>query len=305
MNVQFSKYHGTGNDFILIDGRGLDISGFEPGLIRQICHRRFGIGGDGLIILQESEKADFRMRYYNADGYEGTMCGNGGRCITAFANRLGMINMDASFEGIDGIHTSTIMPDEEIRLKLTKFIKDNRDKDNLSIFQKYLFFHLISRNKYGFFDSIYGSKKSFGLYTDPYVFEESLKRKPEFLFNKKLQKHFFIKKAKEICSIPTQDANVPISLRDGSTIFHSLLYFISFVVRGSGLRYATWAKQKSYQKFSKQVLLTENDLFYNHFNIEKIMRLTKYDMRMYEDIVKYKQILDIIKTKGYKAFFKK
>ena len=118
MNVQFSKYHGTGNDFILIDGRGLDISGFEPGLIRQICHRRFGIGGDGLIILQESKKADFRMRYYNADGYEGTMCGNGGRCITAFANRLGMINMDASFEGIDGIHTSTIMPNEEIRLRL-------------------------------------------------------------------------------------------------------------------------------------------------------------------------------------------
>lgn len=118
MKVQFSKYHGTGNDFVVIDGREQDTSGFDPDLIGQICDRRLGIGGDGLIILRESERADFRMLYYNSDGYEGTMCGNGGRCITAFASRLGIISMDATFEGIDGLHSATILPNEEIRLRL-------------------------------------------------------------------------------------------------------------------------------------------------------------------------------------------
>lgn len=118
MKVQFSKYHGTGNDFVIIDGREQDTSFFDPGLIRQICDRRFGIGGDGLIILHESKRADFKMLYYNSDGYEGSMCGNGGRCITAFASKLGIISMDASFEGIDGLHSATILPDEEIRLRL-------------------------------------------------------------------------------------------------------------------------------------------------------------------------------------------
>ena len=118
MKVHFSKYHGTGNDFVVIDGREQDTGGFDTGLIRQICDRRFGIGADGLIILKESKRADFKMVYYNSDGREGTMCGNGGRCITAFASRLGIISMDAVFEGIDGLHTATILPNEEIRLRL-------------------------------------------------------------------------------------------------------------------------------------------------------------------------------------------
>ena len=102
----------------MIDGRSQDTSYFDQDLIRQICSRRFGIGGDGLIILQESEQYEFKMRYYNADGFEGSMCGNGGRCITAFARRLGIISMDSTFEGIDGMHTSALMPNGEIRLKL-------------------------------------------------------------------------------------------------------------------------------------------------------------------------------------------
>lgn len=118
MIVQFSKYHGTGNDFVMIDGRKQDTSGFEHPLIHKICDRRFGIGGDGLIILHESAPLDFRMQYFNADGHEGSMCGNGGRCITAFARDLGIIRMDTRFEGIDGDHEAAILPNGEIRLKL-------------------------------------------------------------------------------------------------------------------------------------------------------------------------------------------
>jgi len=116
--VHFSKYHGTGNDFVIIDGRDQDTSYFDNDLIRQICDRRFGIGSDGLIILKEGKRADFEMNFFNADGFEGTMCGNGGRCITAFAHHLKIIGLDTTFEGIDGKHSSAILPNGEIRLKL-------------------------------------------------------------------------------------------------------------------------------------------------------------------------------------------
>ncbi len=118
MNVQFSKYHGTGNDFIMIDGRISDTSLLDSKTIRALCHRRFGIGADGLIILHKSEKGDFKMTYFNADGNEGSMCGNGGRCITAFARDLGIISHETSFEGIDGMHSASLLPNGEIRLKL-------------------------------------------------------------------------------------------------------------------------------------------------------------------------------------------
>ncbi|MCD4710471.1 MAG: diaminopimelate epimerase, partial [Bacteroidales bacterium] len=100
MLVHFSKYHGTGNDFVLIDGREQETSLLHTGLIQQLCDRRFGVGGDGLIILEESSQFDFTMRYFNADGREGTMCGNGGRCITAFAHRLGVAGLETTFDGV-------------------------------------------------------------------------------------------------------------------------------------------------------------------------------------------------------------
>jgi diaminopimelate epimerase len=118
MIVQFAKYHGTGNDFVMIDGRNQDTSFLDQKMIHSLCDRRFGIGGDGLIILQDSQALDFTMRYFNSDGNEGSMCGNGGRCITAFARDLGMIRMDSTFEGIDGNHEATILPSGKIRLKL-------------------------------------------------------------------------------------------------------------------------------------------------------------------------------------------
>ena len=118
MKVQFSKYHGTGNDFIIIDGRDRELKSLDRSGIQFLCDRRFGIGADGLIILISSEKHDFRMIYFNADGREGTMCGNGGRCITAFARSLGITGQRATFESVDGIHRSEILPDGDIRLML-------------------------------------------------------------------------------------------------------------------------------------------------------------------------------------------
>ncbi len=118
MKVQFSKYHGAGNDFIMIDGRERDLDSMDQSVIRFLCDRHFGIGADGLIILTASEKHDFRMIYYNADGREGTMCGNGGRCITAFARSLGITGQRATFDGVDGTHRSEILPDGNIRLML-------------------------------------------------------------------------------------------------------------------------------------------------------------------------------------------
>lgn len=118
MLVHFSKYHGTGNDFVMIDGRTQETSFLSTKVIRSLCDRRFGIGADGLIILEESPDSDFTMRYFNADGREGSMCGNGGRCITAFALKLGIISKSATFNGIDGMHEANILADGEISLKL-------------------------------------------------------------------------------------------------------------------------------------------------------------------------------------------
>lgn len=118
MTIRFSKYHGAGNDFIMINS--LENSEFivSDEWIRKACHRRFGIGADGVIVIYPSEKYDFKMKYYNSDGFEGTMCGNGGRCITAFAHSLGIINAKTVFEAVDGQHSAELLPDGEINLKM-------------------------------------------------------------------------------------------------------------------------------------------------------------------------------------------
>lgn len=107
MKIPFHKYHGTGNDFILIDNRTLKL---DPPVahVSLLCDRHFGVGADGLMLLNEAPEADFSMRYYNSDGRESTMCGNGGRCITAFAKSLGIIEEKAHFTAPDGEHSSII-----------------------------------------------------------------------------------------------------------------------------------------------------------------------------------------------------
>ncbi|WP_458629349.1 diaminopimelate epimerase [Winogradskyella sp. PC D3.3] len=108
MTMTFYKYQGTGNDFVIVDNRLQFIDKNDTKRIATICDRRFGIGADGFILLENDENVDFKMVYYNADGNESTMCGNGGRCIVAFAKFLNIIDNETEFIAIDGLHKAKI-----------------------------------------------------------------------------------------------------------------------------------------------------------------------------------------------------
>lgn len=131
MNIPFHKYHGTGNDFILIDQRTTHyLQRNDQATIEFLCQRHFGIGADGLILLQQHETLDFEMIYFNADGRESSLCGNGGRCIVAFAHRLGLFEERCRFLAIDGEHEAIVTTDR-VELKMPNVTKIETRNDEL------------------------------------------------------------------------------------------------------------------------------------------------------------------------------
>ncbi|WP_268849094.1 diaminopimelate epimerase [Flavobacterium aestivum] len=118
MQLDFYKYQGAGNDFVMIDNR----SGFFPKeniqLVAHLCDRRFGVGGDGLILLENDLDTDFKMVYYNSDGNQSSMCGNGGRCLVAFAKDLEVIHDKTTFIATDGLHHATFEDNGLVSLQM-------------------------------------------------------------------------------------------------------------------------------------------------------------------------------------------
>lgn len=144
--MKFYKYQGTGNDFVMIDNREKFFPKHNTDLIARLCDRRFGIGADGLILLENDTETDFRMVYYNSDGNESSMCGNGGRCIVAFARQLGIIKDQTTFIATDGPHFATI---ETNRVSLQM-----KDVDEVAIFKNHVFLDTGSPHHVEFSDDL-------------------------------------------------------------------------------------------------------------------------------------------------------
>jgi diaminopimelate epimerase len=130
MTLPFYKYQGTGNDFIILDNRAGEIT-LSKEQVKHACDRRFGIGADGLMLLAAKEGFDFEMIYYNADGREGSMCGNGGRCLTRFALDTGIVKENYHFIAIDGEHESEIGEHGWIKLKMKDVTKIEEHHGNM------------------------------------------------------------------------------------------------------------------------------------------------------------------------------
>jgi diaminopimelate epimerase len=132
MQLEFYKYQGTGNDFVMVDNRTDFFPKDNIKLIAHLCDRRFGIGGDGLILLENDTESDFKMVYYNSDGNQSSMCGNGGRCLVAFAKMLKVIKNSATFSAVDGLHHASISDDGLVSLQMIDVI-------DVKVNQEYVF----------------------------------------------------------------------------------------------------------------------------------------------------------------------
>lgn len=118
MKIEFYKYHGTGNDFVILDNRNNEYPTLTTRQVKHICSRHFGVGADGLMLLSHKDGLDFEMVYFNADGKESTMCGNGGRCLVKFAYHRGIVKTNYRFIAIDGIHQAEIDADGTVSLQM-------------------------------------------------------------------------------------------------------------------------------------------------------------------------------------------
>lgn len=123
MNFEFEKYQGAGNDFIILDDRKADFPDQEVVFIKNLCDRHFGIGADGLILVRDSDQADFKMLYFNSDGRPSSLCGNGSRCVYAFANKFGIVGSEGVFETSDGLHRATIDSEGSVCLDMADVIQ--------------------------------------------------------------------------------------------------------------------------------------------------------------------------------------
>ncbi|MFQ3350940.1 MAG: diaminopimelate epimerase [Candidatus Marivariicella framensis] len=150
MIIKFYKYHGAGNDFIILDDREFNYS-FSIKKIKEICDRKNGIGSDGFILLRNHKKYDFEMIYFNSDGKISSMCGNGGRCIVHFAYFLKIIKSSTVFLAIDGPHEAQIISDSKVILKMNNI-------DEILKFKNYTFIdsgsphHIIEKSKIDLID---------------------------------------------------------------------------------------------------------------------------------------------------------
>lgn len=132
MQIEFYKYQGTGNDFVMIDNRQGIFPKDNIELIAHLCDRRFGIGGDGLILLENDPETDFKMVYYNSDGNQSSMCGNGGRCLVAFAKKLNVIEDNTTFIATDGLHHASVANNGIVSLQMI-------DVEEVKITPEYVF----------------------------------------------------------------------------------------------------------------------------------------------------------------------
>lgn len=130
MQLHFHKYQGAGNDFVIVDNRSGQYEGLTSKQVALLCDRRFGIGADGLMLLNQHPDYDFEMKYYNSDGRESSMCGNGGRCLVKFASDIGLLRGTYRFIAVDGEHEATIDADGEVALHMSDVDSVETDRGN-------------------------------------------------------------------------------------------------------------------------------------------------------------------------------
>ena len=149
MKIDFFKYQGAGNDFVIIDNRESVFPKDNYDFIQKFCDRKFGIGADGLMLLENGHNVDFKMEYYNADGRPGSMCGNGGRCIVAFAKSLGIFEKRTKFEALGERYEATLQGNDEVSLSMV-------DVNEIEVFEDHVFLNTGSPHHVTFIENLSG-----------------------------------------------------------------------------------------------------------------------------------------------------